>query len=594
MARQKFLSMAALLLVAAAGCHGTIGNGSEDTTGGNTGPGAGPGKGGSGNPMTGPGTGGSTGAGNRGGGTATGGMGPSTGGPMGSTADQAAAGPMPLRRLTHREYNNTIRDLLGDAGNRADNFPADKDPEFTFFKRSGIVSSQDADTIKDAAEATANAIAAKVAMLAPCVGMAEDACASKFIADFGLRAYRRPLATDETQRLTDLYKTGRNTLMLNYGQAIQLLVEGMLQSPNFLYLWELGNAAPAVEGKVVRLNHYENASRLSYALWGSMPDAALFDAAKNGKLGTQAELQDQARRMLTDARGRDNVYAFVEEWLQLDLLATRPKDGAVYPDWNDALAGSMTAELKAFVANIVFDGDGKFSSLLTGTNTFVNQPLAALYGMRGITGMAMTPGTLDGTQRSGLLTRAGFMAVTGAPNASHPIKRGHKIYERLLCETLPPPPNNVPPTDPPTASGTTRQHVEKHDQLACAKGCHMLMDPLGFPFEHYDGIGKFRTMDNGQPVDSSSAFELDGVKKTFNDARDLSAALAGSAQVAQCLATQFLRYSFKRADTESDRASLESVDAAFAKGNSITDLMVGLVGSRSFRYRMPADGEKLQ
>jgi hypothetical protein len=243
---------------------------------------------------------------------------------------------------------------------------------------------------------------------------------------------------------------------------------------------------------------------------------------------------------------------------------------------------------------VVFDGDHKFTSLLLGTNTFVNQPLAQLYGMRNVTGTNMTPGTLDANQRAGLLTRIGFLAVTGATNASHPIKRGHKVHERLLCLTLPPPPNNVPPAKPPTAAGTTRQHVEEHGKMACAVACHSIMDPIGFAFEHYDGIGKWRDQDNNLPVDSTGSIAIDGGTKPFTDAKSLSQVLAGSTEVAQCFATQWLRYAFKRGDSSADRASLEAVDAAFAKANSVTDLLVGLVGTKSFRYRTPGAGERLQ
>ena len=590
MARQKYLSLATLLLLTAAlGCQGTIGA-SEDTPGG-TKPGTKPGT----NPVPDPGMtgGGDTGAGNRGGGS-TGAGGTSGGGVTPTPSDPAAAGPMPLRRLTHLEYNNTLRDLLGDTANRADAFPADKDTDFVFFRRAGVVSSQDADSLKDAAEATAAALAAKITTLAPCVGMAEDACAKKFVVDFGLRAFRRPVEVDEGNRLMGLYNTGRTTLGLTYPQTIQLMVEAMLQSPAFLYHWELGNALPQVEGKVVRLNHYENASRLSYLIWGSMPDAALFDAAKSNTLGTGEQLQAQARRMLGDPRARDTITSFSQEWLNLDQVTERPKDPMVYPEWTDAVKTAAATELKSFVENVVFDGDGKLSTLLLGTNTFVNQPLAAIYGMRNVTGANTTPGMLDGNQRAGLLTRVGFLAVTGATNASHPIKRGHKIHERLLCGTLPPPPNNVPPAKPPTVAGTTRQHVEEHDKMPCAVACHKIMDPIGFAFEHYDGIGKYRDQDNSLPVDSTGSIEVDGVEKPFTDAKSLSQILASSTEVAQCFATMWLRYGFKRLDTSADRASLESVDAAFAKANSVTDLLVGLVGSRSFRYRTPGVGEKLQ
>src|SRR6185436_20198938 len=185
------------------------------------------------------------------------------------------------------------------------------------------------------------------------------------------------------------YQAGRTDVMLSYAGAIRLMVEGMLQSPAFLYHWELGNGAPIVEGQVVKLNHYEVASRLSYFVWGSMPDPTLFEAAAAGKLGTQQEIEAQARRLLADPRGKETVSSFAEEWLNLDQVAERPKDLMLYPEFKDDLKAAMTAELRSFIANIVFDGDGKLTSLLTATNTFVNAPLAAVYGMKGVQGTAL-------------------------------------------------------------------------------------------------------------------------------------------------------------------------------------------------------------
>src|SRR6185295_9894627 len=210
--------------------------------------------------------------------------------------------------------------------------------------------------------------------------------------------YRRPVDVEEGNRLMGLYTTGRSALALDYQGTIQLMIEAMLQSPAFLYHWELGNGVPTVEGKVVRLGPYETASRLSYLIWGSMPDAALFDAAKMNALASPEQLQAQAKRMLGDTRARDNVAAFAEEWLNLDQISERPKDAMVYPEWNDALKAAMSAEMKSFISNVVFDGDGRFTSLLMGTNSYVNQPLAAIYGVRGITGTNMTATMLAATQ----------------------------------------------------------------------------------------------------------------------------------------------------------------------------------------------------
>jgi hypothetical protein len=513
----------------------------------------------------------------------------------GNPGDPNAAGPMPLRRMTRVEFNNTVRDLLGDTSNPANGFPLDRDPEF-LYPRAGLVSMQDVDTLKDAALAMGKTAEKNAATLAPCpTGMAEDACAKSFITTFGPRAYRRPLASDESDRLTALYTTGRTTLALTYAGTIGLLVEGMISSPAFLYHWELGNGAPTVEGKVVRLSPYENASRLSYFIYNSMPDQALFDAAAANKLGTPAELEAQARRMLADPKGSATVATFVDEWLNLDTVADRPKDPAVYPEFNDDLKAAMTAETRDLVTTVM-KGDQKLSSLLTASSSSVNQSLAAVYGVTGVRGTAMTPTTLNAGQRAGLLTRASFLTVTGATDGSHPVKRGRRVYERFLCGVLPPPPNVVPPVVPASmaAGRTTRQRFEDHDKNPCSTACHSIMDPLGFFFENYDGIGKFRTMDNGGAVDAHSSIELDGKQQSFNNAIELSQALASSPAVADCFSMQWFRFAFKRAETDGDQASINAIAAAFKKGNSIVDAMVGVAVSRSFRYRSPAAGEVLQ
>ncbi|HEY0711991.1 MAG TPA: DUF1588 domain-containing protein, partial [Polyangia bacterium] len=201
---------------------------------------------------------------------------------------------------------------------------------------------------------------------------------------------------------------------------------------------------------------------------------------------------------------------------------------------------------------------------------------------------------LDAGQRAGLLTRAGFLSVTGATDGSHPVKRGRRIYERLLCAHLPSPPGDVPPAATAAAGGTTRQRFDVHANNPCTGGCHMVMDKLGFAFEHYDGIGKFRTMDNGGVVDASGTVEIDGAMKPFKDAIDMSKLLADSPGASRCFTTQWMRFGFQRLDTDADRASLDAAVASFGKTNNIKDLLVGIVASRSFRYRLPAMGEKLQ
>ena len=569
----SFAVLPLLVAASAAGCVGSIGGGES------SGPGPGPAPGdGKGTTPTAPAKpGDKPGAGN-------------------TPADPSAAGPMPLRRLTRREYNNTIRDLLGDTSKPAESFPPDSDSDF-HFRRAGLVATVDASRLLSAAEAVAGAAEAKLGTLVPCTPAApgdEEACARKFIESFGLRAYRRPLAGEEIDRHLKLYRDGRGPAQLDFKASIRLLIEAMLQSPYFVYRWELGPGSGQREGKVVRLGPYEMASRLSYGLWGSMPDQALFDAAAANQLGTAAEVEAQVRRMLDDPRARESVVTFFEEWFGFDQLKDRPKDAKLYPEWKDDLKQAMSDELTAFINHVVFEGDGKLSTILGASFSFVNQPLATVYGMTGVTGTAMKRTELDPQQRAGLLTLSGWLALTGASDGSHPVMRGKMIYERLLCGVLPPPPPDVPEPKPPQDGLTTRERFAEHGNEECARACHSIMDPLGFAFEHYDGIGKFRQTDAGKPVDATGALELDGARKSFANARELTRLLADSAEAQRCFATQMSRFAWNRTETDLDRGSLQSTMTSFQKGGgSVKELLVGIATSRSFRYRSPAADEVL-
>jgi hypothetical protein len=203
--------------------------------------------------------------------------------------------------------------------------------------------------------------------------------------------------------------------------------------------------------------------------------------------------------------------------------------------------------------------------------------------------------SLDPAERSGILTTAGFLAVTGAVDGSNPVRRGKAIYTRLLCGVLPPPPPDVPTPEPVSSGGTTRERFAAHTQQACAKGCHSLMDPLGFAFEHYDGIGQFRETENGEPVDASGSVVLDGEERTFTDARELSLLLSQSDQVRSCFTRQWLRYALGRPESDGDEASLQQIEEAFADaGYDVREMLVSLVTSRTFRFRTPSAGEVLR
>jgi hypothetical protein len=491
-----------------------------------------------------------------------------------------------------------VRDLLGDTSLGAGDVPNESDDlsNNAFpFRQPGAIGSFEAGSLQSAAEALAMRLSSNLSSVLPCTPSTssdEAGCASQFITTFGQSAYRRPLGATEIADLTALYQTGRTALGLDFNGAIDLLVEAILQAPGFVYHWEMDPGPAVKDGDVVQLGNYQIANRLSYFLWGTMPDKALFAAAAGGQLSSVAGLQTQIQRMLADPKAADMGADFFDDWLDVNVLSSRPKDPGLYPMWNQDLATAMETEFRSY-GSAVLTGGGSFSELLTGTSTAANQALATVYGISGVTGTTPKPVALDPTQRSGLLTLAGFLTVTGATDGSSPVRRGHAVYTRLLCNVLPDPPNNVPPPQPPTPGLTTRQRFVQHDQNSCTGKCHTSMDPIGFGFEHYDGIGQFRTTDQNISVDSTGQIPLDGNFSTFDDALGLTKMLAASAQVQSCFARQWTRYALNRWDTNADLASIEGAATAFAASGNIRDLVAAVATSRTFRYRAPDTGEVL-
>ncbi len=603
--------MLALALMAAIGCGGSkpSGSGRIGEGGGAAGGGPSTGSGGAAG-IRGDGTGSApggagAGAGAGGGAGATGGA-----GGAGVIADSNAAGLRPLRLLTRREYANTVRDLLGDPFAQPGALPLDEESGFGgfAFHTTGNVAELSATQYRDAAETVAKLALTSINTWLPCAATvtspdAEATCLNTFLGPngFAARMYRRPLSTIATTgdvaRLTRRFTAARAApLSLDFADAIGLLVEGVLQSPQFLYHWQLDPVAPVVrEGTVVKLGSYEIANRLSYLLWGTMPDAMLFAAAAAGQLGDIATVDAQVRRLLKDPRAAETFADFFADWLDIDHLPDRSKDSVLYPAYNETLAGAMAEEVRSFVKAIAVTGTGRLDEFLTGTESFTNQPLAALYGITGVTGLALQAVSLNPVQRSGLLTTAAFMSVTGTSDGSSGPRRGRAIYEKLLCAVVPPPPDAVPPLpEPPTTPATTRQRFEVLVQHPCATACHVTFDPFGFAFENYDAIGAYRITDNGLPVDARVTLTLDGRQRMFTDARDLVAALSTSDEVHACFTRQWFRYGVRRMDTAPDRASIDGALTAFKTNmRDVRELVAALAVSRTFRYRTPDGGEVL-
>jgi hypothetical protein len=533
---------------------------------------------------------------------------PSTGAPGGDgdgdpSSDDAAdvcatldVGITPLRRLTREEYDNTVADLLGTAQQPARAFSPDE--KLLGFAAGLSVTPLLVDQYMTASEELAAEAVTDLPALLGCDPAALDAaaqesCAHDFIDGFGARAYRRPLETEERDGLRGLFATGRDGF--DFATGIELVLRAVLQSPQFLYRVELGRETATPD--VVQLTPHELATRLSYFLWQTMPDAELIAAAEAGELDTPEGIEARARAMVQDARAERAVDGFHSQWLELELLETAGKDPAVYPEFDDELRHSMAQELLRFTREVVFEGDGNLEALLTDSHGYVDTHLASVYGLDPADfGEEQVRTELDRGQRAGVMTSPAVMTIHAKSNQSSPVHRGKFVRERLLCQPLSPPPADlviIPPDPAPDAS--TRERFREHSEDPSCAGCHRLTDPIGFGFEGYDGIGRFREMDGEFPVDASGeVFASRDADGPFDGAVELATRLAASQEVADCMASQWFVYALGRSMTNTlDACSRQQVLAAFdASGHDIRELMVALTATDAFRYRrMPTDDE---
>jgi len=522
-------------------------------------------------------------------------------GPNGKEQSSLCVVDTPLRRLTRFEYNNTVRDLLGDTTAPADVLPPEEEVQ-GFNNQAAALTVSDLlaeQYMKVAEDISERAVQDLGSLLDDCdYDTDTDACVDAFIADFGQRAFRRPLKPEEITRLRGLYDFAMNDA--DFGtmeEGLRLVIEEVMQSPHFLYRPEFGNADP-VEADVVRLTDWELATKLSYMLWNTMPDEELFAAAEAGELHTPEQLADQAKRMLDDDRAKDAIRNFHEQWLLLNHLDSLSKDETVYPEYSGELRALWKEELEAFIEYVVLEDDGSMKTLFTADYTFANAQLASFYGSEDLVdtpaGAEFEKVSVDPSRRSGLLTMGALMATHANVNQSSPVFRGKFVRQQFMCETLPIPPANLvitPPDLDPTK--TTREQFEEIGNNPDCASCHMLMNPIGFGFENYDGIGKWRDEQNGKPIDStgeiigSKGKDLDG---TFDGATDLAHKLAESDQVAECIASQWFRFAYNRTATPEDSCNFEVINESFVASNyNIRELLVTLTQTESFYYRHQVD-----
>ena len=505
----------------------------------------------------------------------------------------------PARRLTRAEYNATVRDLLGETGRPADAFPAEiGSTEFGNDARSLDFSRLLMEQYFIAAQDMAGRASSDPATLSRVLGcdaavVGEDACAATFVESFGQRAYRRPLAVEEKQRLLAVYGAVRPAG--DFPQAVAAVLQTMLQAPQFLYRVELGAVVPDRPG-VVKLDHFEVASRLSYLLWGTMPDEALFAAAGAQRLGSKAEVLAEATRMIADTKARELTGYFHQLAFKTGGIKTVSKDAAAFPSWQPGLGGLLAQETTRFLDYAVWEGAGTLTELLTAPYTFMNQDLARFYGVTGPAGAAFERVDLDAARASGFLTQAGPLALLSSGTLTNPVRRGYFVRSDLLCDAPPPPPPDlmvVPPE--PLPGQTTRESFAQHSSDGSCAGCHQLLDPLGFAFEGFDAVGLPRALEQGKPVDTSGQLINTDVDGPFVGAADLLQRVASSKNARSCYVKHWYEFGYGRGIGAEDECALSTLDAEFTRlGLRVPDLMLALTQIDPFLYKAvePSGGNR--
>lgn len=497
-------------------------------------------------------------------------------------------GPVSMRRLTAEQYRRTVTDLFGDDIV----VPALAEPDIAV---SGLISvgateSSFSPRGVESAEAAAFTIAeqaletaerrARILDCDPGDTPAERAgCAESMVRTLGLRAWRRPLADDEVERIVRIGVDAARALD-DFDTGMTYAVAALLQSPYFLYRTELGSTA---DGQPGPFDDFELATRLSYFLWNTTPDDALLDAAASGLLSTEEGLRSQAERLIDGRRAREGVRAIFADHLELYDAEEMKKDPTLFEHFSSELGKDVREETLRLIDHLVFDSKADFRDLMTTRETFINPRLAAIYGIP-----APNPGGFarvllpeDG-QRAGLLGHASTLGLHSHQRATSATLRGAFVRKVLLCQAIPPAPVDVD-TSIPEPSGNTltlRDRVKEHLENPACASCHELTDPIGLGLENYDSIGRWRETDEGAAIDPGG--EIDGA--AFSDAMELGWVIREHERFAPCVVRTVARVAMGRAESGNEGVYLQDLSDGFADGGyRVKPLLLAVVTSPLFR-----------
>jgi hypothetical protein len=506
-----------------------------------------------------------------------------------AVATSVPAGEPAMRRLTAKQYRNTLADLFGEGLVLP---PLDEEPATGGFSTTGAsqvgTSFQGVEQYLAAADAVARQVLedeSRRYTLVGCVprAAADRDCAGRFLARLGRSSFRRPLTTDEHRRFLDMAMTTA-AARSDFWSGLRVAVTAMLASPSFIYVVDRGRPQPDASGRVP-LTSWEIATRLSLFLWNTSPDPLLLDAAEHDELADPAALRRHVMRLLASPRAREGLRNFFHELYRMDSLDSVRREKDKLPATSvRAIGRTMREETMLVLEHNIFTERADFRKLFTSRDTFLNKDMAVLYGARVVDGGMFTKIMLPAdSPRRGLLGHASFLAGTSAPDKTSPTIRGKYVREILLCEPVPPPPPDVDTNLPPAqgAHQTTRERLEEHRlDFGCGK-CHKLIDPIGLAFERFDHFGEYRELENGVEIDPSG--DLDG--HAFADPAALGELLARDPRVPACLMKNLYSYATGRIPGKDDQRALASLNATFQhSGYKVWDALVALATSDSFQY----------
>lgn len=511
----------------------------------------------------------------------------------GPTETAASTGVSPttrVARLTHAQYRNTVAELFGITDDPTAGFAPDALNGFDFATSVDLrVDARLGPQYRASAEALAERTVADATVFTRVVGCepAAPTCADEFIASFGRRAYRRPLTASESARFRVLFDEGAALVASGdaFRDGVRMVVEGALQAPQFLYRAE--TSATVDSDGLIPLDDYELASRLSYMLWDSMPDPALFELAHAGSLATEAGLQTAAARLLTDPRALAKAVTFHAEAWEFSRFARISPDPVTFPNLPPDFVTRVRNSSERFVAETLSTGGG-LKELLTAPYAYVDSELAPLYG-QSASGSELS--RIELSDRKGYLMQVGFLASNAYTKKTDPIHRGVFVLRRLLCRSIDDPPAGasttpLPVVDPPPR--TTREEVALLTEQPACRGCHVDINAPGFALEAFDAIGQRRSLDNGVAVNTAAESEIDGALVPYADANDLVAALAASPEAQACYAGRWLQFAFGRELTAEDQAARTALAAERLGGLA---LLAKVTALPAFRKRLPNEVE---